>query len=136
MYLLVKKDKCLELSKVVTKTLTVIQFYRFIDSMQRQVRTASIIYYWIACDESTDATDTVQLLIFLRGIDNFCITEGLLDLSSLKGTTTGKDMFEAVSDSIGKMGLQWEKLCGVTTAVKIFKGFMSNYCEQYISVCA
>uniref|UniRef100_A0A8C6UL32 Uncharacterized protein n=1 Tax=Neogobius melanostomus TaxID=47308 RepID=A0A8C6UL32_9GOBI len=73
-------------------------------------------FYSIACDESTDATDTAQLLIFLRGIDdNFCITEELLDLSSLKGTTTGKDMFEAVSDSIDKMGLQWEKLCGVTT---------------------
>ena len=46
----------------------------------------------------------------------------LLDLSSLKGTTTGKDIFEAVSDSIDKMGLQWEKLCGVTTAVKNIVG--------------
>ena len=73
-------------------------------------------FYLIACDESTDATDTAQLLIILQGIDdNFCITEELLDLSSLKGTTTGKDMFEAMSDSIDKKGLQWEKLCGVTT---------------------
>ena len=39
--------------------------------------------------------------------------EELLDLSSLKTTTTGKDMFEAVSDAIDKMGLKWDKLCEV-----------------------
>ena len=73
-------------------------------------------FYSIACDESTDAGDTAQLLIYLRGVDdNFCITEELLDIRSLKGTTTGKDIFKAVSDAIDKMGLKWDKLCGVTT---------------------
>ncbi|XP_042272649.1 general transcription factor II-I repeat domain-containing protein 2-like [Thunnus maccoyii] len=53
---------------------------------------------------------------FLRGVDDtFYITEELLDLQSLKGTTTGKDIFEAVSDSIDQAGLQWDKLCGITT---------------------
>uniref|UniRef100_A0AAR2IMY0 SPIN-DOC-like zinc-finger domain-containing protein n=1 Tax=Pygocentrus nattereri TaxID=42514 RepID=A0AAR2IMY0_PYGNA len=47
--------------------------------------------------------------------NNFGVTEELLDLKSLKGTTTGMDIFEAVSDSIDKMGLKWDKLCGVTT---------------------
>ncbi|KAK0155387.1 General transcription factor II-I repeat domain-containing protein 2 [Merluccius polli] len=57
-------------------------------------------FFSIACDESTDATDTAQLLIFLRGVENnFCITEELLDLSSLKTTTTGKDMFKTVSNA-------------------------------------
>ena len=94
-------------------------------------------FYSIACDESTDATDTAQLLFILRGIDNnFCITEELLDLSSLKGTTTGKEMFEAVLDSVDKMGLWWEKLFGVTTAVKNIEGIHINYCDLYISVCA
>lgn len=56
------------------------------------------------------------MFIFLRGVDdNFCITEELLDLRSLKATTTGKDIFEAVSDAIDKMELKWDKLCGVTT---------------------
>ena len=64
-------------------------------------------FYSIACDESTDTANTAQLLIFLRGFDdNFCITEELLDLRSLKGTTTGKDIFKAVFDAIGKMGLK------------------------------
>lgn len=53
---------------------------------------------------------------FLRGVDDtFCITEELLDLRSLKRTTTGKDIFEAVSDSIDQAGLKWDKLCGITT---------------------
>ena len=73
-------------------------------------------FYSIACEESADATDTTQLLIILRGVDdNFCITKELLDLRSLKGTTTVKEIVEAVSDAIDKMGFKWDKLCGVTT---------------------
>ncbi|CAM1311017.1 GTF2IRD2B (predicted) [Pycnogonum litorale] len=73
-------------------------------------------FYSIACDESADATDTAQLLIFCGGVDdNFCVKEELFDLRSLKGTTTGKDVFEAVPDAIDQMGLKWDKLCGVTT---------------------
>ncbi|XP_076132871.1 general transcription factor II-I repeat domain-containing protein 2A-like [Alosa pseudoharengus] len=73
-------------------------------------------FYSIACDESTDATDTAQLLIFLRGVDvNFGITEELLDLRSLKGTTRGIDIFEAVSAAMNDINLPWDKLCGVTT---------------------
>lgn len=34
---------------------------------------------------------------------------------SLKGTTTGKDIFEAVSEAVEKMELKWDKLRGVTT---------------------
>ncbi|XP_073672245.1 general transcription factor II-I repeat domain-containing protein 2-like [Paramisgurnus dabryanus] len=42
----------------------------------------------LACDESTDISDTAQLLIFLRGIDeDMNITEELLDLKSIKGQT-------------------------------------------------
>lgn len=36
-------------------------------------------------------------------------------MMSLKGTTTGRDIFEAVSEAVEKMGLKWDKLCGVTT---------------------
>ncbi|MPV02237.1 hypothetical protein FVA96_23790 [Escherichia coli] len=63
-----------------------------------------------------DATDAAQLFISLRGVDdNFCITEELLDLRSLKGTTTGEDIFEAASGAIDKMELKWDELCGVAT---------------------
>ncbi|KAF4073594.1 hypothetical protein AMELA_G00245000 [Ameiurus melas] len=39
----------------------------------------------------------------------------VLDMMSLKGTTTGKDIFEAVSETVEKMGLKLDKICGGTT---------------------
>ena len=36
-------------------------------------------------------------------------------LSSLKGTTTSKDIFEVMPDAIDKMGLRSDKLRGITT---------------------
>ena len=36
-------------------------------------------------------------------------------MMSLKGTTTGKNFFDAVSEAVEKMGLKWDKICGVTT---------------------
>lgn len=36
-------------------------------------------------------------------------------MASLKGTTTGRDIFEAVSGAVEKMELPWDKLCGVIT---------------------
>ena len=40
--------------------------------------------------------------------------EELLDMMSLKGITIGRDIFEAVSEAVEKMGLKWDKLCGIT----------------------
>lgn len=49
----------------------------------------------IAIDESTDISDTAQLLIFIRGIDKeFNIYEELSDKCSIKGTTKGEDIFQ------------------------------------------
>ncbi|KAK2811156.1 hypothetical protein Q5P01_000277 [Channa striata] len=84
--------------------------------LQLREKACAFDFYSIACDESTDATDTAQLLMFLRGVDdNFCCTEELLDMMSLKGTTTGGNIFDSVSEAVEKMGLKWDKLCGVTT---------------------
>lgn len=70
--------------------------------LQLRDKACAFDFYSIACDESTDATDTAQLLIFLRGVDNFCCTEELLDMMSLKGTKTGGNIFEAVSEAVEK----------------------------------
>ena len=70
----------------------------------------------IALDESTDVLDTARLLIFIRGIDkHFCITEELLSTESLKGTTTGKDIFDSVMHSLEKSQLCLDKLVSITT---------------------
>jgi len=67
-------------------------------------------------DESTDVCDTAQLLIFICGIDdNFNVYEELVDLCSLKGTTTGEDLFESIDKALNNLGLEWKKLVSVTT---------------------
>ena len=60
--------------------------------------------------------DQAQLLIFIRGIDkHFCITEELLSMESLKGTTKGKDIFESVVHSLEKSQLCLDKPVSITT---------------------
>ena len=69
-----------------------------------------------AVDESSDTSDTAQLSIFIRGVDwSLCVTEKLLRLKSMHGTTTGKDIFKVVSKCITEMSLPWNKLVGLTT---------------------
>ena len=72
---------------------------RPIDSISHEIteqpNAASKDFAWfsLAMDKNIDNQDTAQLLIFIRGIDvNFTITEELLGLESMSGTTTGKDL--------------------------------------------
>ncbi len=88
-------------------------------NLKEQVRdkVPTFELYSIACDhDSTDSTETAQLVIYLRGVDrDFCISEELFDMKSITSTATGKDLFEAVSCAIESMNLHWAKLCGITT---------------------
>ncbi len=54
-------------------------------------------FFALALDESNDVHGTAQLQIFVRGVSsNFEVSEELADLQSLKGTTTGEDIFGKV----------------------------------------
>ena len=56
-------------------------------------KLSACVRYSLALDESTDQSDTAQLVIYIRGIDeNFNIIDEMLDLCQIKGTTTGKDI--------------------------------------------
>ncbi|XP_072303167.1 general transcription factor II-I repeat domain-containing protein 2 [Eucyclogobius newberryi] len=73
-------------------------------------------FFSLACDESTDASDTAQLLIFLRGVDSdMNVTEELLDLQSLKNQTRGTDLFVSVCSAVDDMKLPWNKVSGIIT---------------------
>ncbi|CAN7940767.1 unnamed protein product [Ixodes hexagonus] len=70
----------------------------------------------IAVDESTDITDNAQCAIFVRGIDkNLNVTEELLDLIPMKGTTTGADILSVLERVVEHAGLPWEKLVCLAT---------------------
>lgn len=79
--------------------------------------TASrFVAFSLAADESTDITDTAQLAIFIRGVNpDLSVTEELLDVAPMSGTTTGKDIFHQVNRCVNKMHLPWDKLVGLTT---------------------
>ncbi|KAK0138753.1 General transcription factor II-I repeat domain-containing protein 2 [Merluccius polli] len=84
--------------------------------IQLKAKAKEFVSYSLAADESTDRTDTAQLSIFIRGVDaKFAVTEELLDLKSIHGTTTGRDIFTEVERCINETELQWDKLTGLTT---------------------
>ena len=84
--------------------------------LQLQEASNRFLCYSLALDESTDVKDTAQLLVFIRGVDrSFNIFEELLSVESLKDTTTGEDLFHAVTNRIERNGLLWNKLVSITT---------------------
>ncbi|XP_069502448.1 general transcription factor II-I repeat domain-containing protein 2-like [Ambystoma mexicanum] len=78
--------------------------------------TKKLSYFSLALDESNDVRDSAQLLIFICGTnDNFEVTEELAALQSIKGTTTGEDIYEKVCQTLNGLELDWAKLASVTT---------------------
>ncbi|GFY62360.1 general transcription factor II-I repeat domain-containing protein 2 [Trichonephila inaurata madagascariensis] len=73
-------------------------------------------WFSLALDESTDVSDTAQVLIFIRGVDkSYEVYEELLDIDSIHGTATGADIFKGVENAINKKNLRWRNLKSITT---------------------
>lgn len=88
------------------------------DNLHQHLKNSSknLCYFSLALDESTDVRDSAQLLIFIRGINSqFEVTEELAALQSIKGTTTGEDIYERVCQTVTDLELDWGKLASVTT---------------------
>lgn len=83
--------------------------------LQLQSEVANFDFFFLALEESSDVRDTAQLLIFVCWIMNFKITEELAAVRSMKGTTTGSDLFMEVKVCMDTLGLKWDRLTGVTT---------------------
>uniref|UniRef100_A0ABM5FVD0 General transcription factor II-I repeat domain-containing protein 2A-like n=1 Tax=Pogona vitticeps TaxID=103695 RepID=A0ABM5FVD0_9SAUR len=70
----------------------------------------------MAIDESTDATDTAQLAIFIRGIDDkYNITEEMAALVPLKDITKARDLYEAVKNTLQPFSLSFADISGIVT---------------------
>ncbi|XP_075053814.1 general transcription factor II-I repeat domain-containing protein 2-like [Mixophyes fleayi] len=79
-------------------------------------RAAIFKFYAMAIDESTDATDTAQLAIFIRGIDDeYNITEEMASLVPLKDTTKASDLYEAVKNTLQRYSLSFDNISGIAT---------------------
>lgn len=73
-------------------------------------------YFSLACDETTDITNTAQLAAFVRGITaEFDTKEELLSLRAMHGTTKGEDLFKEVIAVMSNFALRFEKLSGIAT---------------------
>uniref|UniRef100_A0AAG5D2H1 SPIN-DOC-like zinc-finger domain-containing protein n=1 Tax=Anopheles atroparvus TaxID=41427 RepID=A0AAG5D2H1_ANOAO len=84
--------------------------------VQLKQKVSKFQWFSLTIDESTDVTDTAQLLIFIRGVNSeFEITEELLSMRSLHDRTTGEDIFKEVEISMKNFNLHWDKLKSVTT---------------------
>ncbi|XP_018117922.1 general transcription factor II-I repeat domain-containing protein 2 [Xenopus laevis] len=71
------------------------------DKQQDIVKSAP--YFSIALDESTDITDICQLIIFICSVDQeFHISEELLEIVPLHGSTRGEDIYNAVKATVTK----------------------------------
>lgn len=88
------------------------------DDLTAQLRekAKTFQFFSIAADESTDNTDTAQVMFLLRGVDDHLIvTEELAQVVALHDTTRGQDIFKAFSEMLTNLSLPLEKLAGVTT---------------------
>ncbi|UYV62467.1 EPM2AIP1 [Cordylochernes scorpioides] len=79
-------------------------------------KNGHVEWFSLALDESTDVSDTAQVLIYIRGVDkSYEVHEELLDMYSIHGTTTGTDIFKGVEMAINKKNLRWKNLKCITT---------------------
>ena len=63
-----------------------------------------------------DSSEASQLAIFVRGIDsNFNITEELGSLIPMKGTTTGKDLYNELKSMLENLSIPLDKIVGIST---------------------
>ena len=65
---------------------------------------------------NTDATDTAQVAIFIRGISHeYNVTEEMASLVPLKDTTKSRDLHEAVKNMLKRFSLSIVNISGRVT---------------------
>lgn len=73
-------------------------------------------WFSLALDESTDVSDSAQVLLFVRGINaDFEVKEELADVLTMESTTTGNDIFRKVIESLNNFGVDLKKLKCIAT---------------------
>ena len=81
-------------------------------------------------DESTDISNSAQLLVFVRFINDDEIINQFLCCKEMPTTTRGQDIFDMITGYLKKMNLTWKFCVGICTdgvpcMVGCIKGFAS-----------
>ena len=87
-------------------------------SIERSLKSkaANFKFYALAKDDSTDATDMSQLVIFTTGIDDeYNVTEEMACLVPLKDTTKSRDSYESVKNKLKPFSLSIVNISGRVT---------------------
>ncbi len=71
--------------------------------------------YALQVDESTDVSNSAQLLAFIKYTFDGKLHEDMLFCSALEGTCTGSDIFTKLDTKIKEMELSWDNCVGVCT---------------------
>ena len=106
-------------------------------SLQKKVKQESSLFSLVV-DESTDITDSAQLLIFIRSLlSDFKLTEDLLSMETLSSRTCGKGIFNSVKGACIREKLNLKNLRGICTdgapaMTGSVRGFVSRFSE-YVS---
>ena len=96
-------DRQQELAQNITEQLT-------------NVMNKNTTYYSVALDESTDATDSAQVLYFVRAVtEEFEVYEELFALGTLKGRTRGIDVFNDFKEKFIEKSLNFANIVSVCT---------------------
>lgn len=83
---------------------------------QLQIDIDRCVTFSLQIDESTDVSDTAQLIVFIRMLMNdFTSKEELLCMISLKERTRGLDIFNSFKERVTLMKLPLFKLVSITT---------------------
>ncbi|XP_052002455.1 zinc finger BED domain-containing protein 5-like [Xyrauchen texanus] len=71
--------------------------------------------YALQLDESTDVSNSAQLLAFIRYTFDGKLHEEMLFCSELEGTCTGSDIFNKLDTRLKEMRLSWDNCVGICT---------------------
>lgn len=102
------------------------------------VMNKNTTYYSVALDESTDATDSAQVLYFVRAVtEEFEVYEELFALGTLKGSTRGIDIFNDFKEKFFKKSLNSVNIVSVCTdgapsMIGKNEGFVAHLKKEFV----